>query len=118
MTYQEEMNKIGILSPTGEFYPCESFDHLILAKEIADKIRTEQNLPLIINMVDCEDYLQKLGYIIIKARDVFGRVGWLDDNKQIIRMTKKQKDWLEKYYQYFGKAKQECVDELIKNGYI
>lgn len=117
MTYQEEMNKVGILSPTGEFYPCENFEHLILAKELSDKIHMDKNLPPIINMVDCEDYLQKIGYIIVRAKDVYARVGWLDDNKQVIRMTKEQKDWLEENYQYFNKIKQGYVDELIKQGY-
>lgn len=104
------MNCIGILSPNGSFIECESYEHLDLAKEIAEKLNSEYSHK---NRLICEEYLQKLGYIIVRVRDVYGLIGYLDDNDKVIYLTNEQKNWLESHYDEFPKDKQKSIDDLI-----
>ena len=104
------MNYTGILSPNGSFIECESYGHLNLAKEIAEKLNSEYSHK---DGIECEEYLQKLGYIIVRARDVYGLVGYLDDNNKIIYLSDEQKKWLEDNYDKFPTDKQRSVDDLI-----
>lgn len=104
------MNYIGILSPSGSFIECESYEHLDLAQEIAEKLNSEYSHK---NRITCEEYLQKLGYIMVRARDVYGLIGYLDDDNKVIHLSDEQKKWLEKYYDEFPADKQRSVDDLI-----
>ena len=104
------MNYIGILSPNGSFIECESYDHLELARKIAEKLNSEYSNK---KGVVCEEYLQKLGYIIVRSRDVYGLVGYLDDNGKVIYLSSEQKKWLEDNYDDFPTDKQRSVDDLI-----
>jgi hypothetical protein len=104
------MNCIGILSPNGSFIECESYEHLDVAKEIAEKLNSEYAYK---NGVACEEYLQKLGYIIVRARDVYGLIGYLDDDDKFIYLSDEQKKWLEDHYAEFPTDKQRSVDALI-----
>lgn len=104
------MNYTGILSPNGNFIECESYEHLELAKEIAEKLNSDYSYK---SGIACEEYLQKLGYIIVRTRDVYGLIGYLDDNDKIINLSDKQKKWLEDNYDKFPTDKQRSVDDLI-----
>lgn len=104
------MNYTGILSPNGNFIECESYEHLDLAKEIAEKLNSEYSYK---NGIACEKYLQKMGYIIVRARDVYGLIGYLDDNDKMIYLSDAQKKWLEDNYDKFPTDKQRSVDDLI-----
>ena len=104
------MNHTGILSPDGSFIECESYEHLDLAKEIAGKLNGEYSHK---DGLACEEYLQKLGYIIVRARDMYGLIGYLDDNDKIIYLSDEQKKWLENNYDKFPTDKQRSVDDLI-----
>ncbi len=104
------MNHTGILSPDGSFVECESYEHLDLAKEIAENLNSEYAHK---NGVACEEYLQKLGYIIVRARDVYGLIGYLDDNDKFIHLSNEQKKWLEDNYDEFPTDKQRTVNDLI-----
>lgn len=104
------MNLIGILSPNGSFIECESYEHLELAKEIAEKLNSDYSYK---NGIECEKYLQKMGYIIVRSRDVYGLIGYLDDNNKMICLSDEQKKWLEDNYDKFPTYKQKSVDELI-----
>lgn len=104
------MNYIGILSPNGSFIECESYEHLELAKEVAEKLNSEYSYQ---SGIACEYYLQKLGYIIVRAHDVYGLIGYLDDGDKVIRLSDEQQKWLEDNYDKFPIDKQRSVDELI-----
>lgn len=104
------MNYTGILSPDGNFIECESYEHLDLAKEIAKKLNSEYSHK---SGLDCEEYLQKLGYVVVRARDVYGLIGYLDDNGKFIYLSDKQKKWLEDNYDNFPTDKQRSIDDLI-----
>ena len=108
------MNYIGILSPNGSFTECESYEHLDLAKEIAEKLNSEYSHK---NRCACEEYLQKLGYIIVRARDVYGLIGYLDDDDKFICLSDEQKKWLEDNYDDFPIDKQRSIDHLIDFNY-
>ena len=104
------MNHIGILCPNGSFIECESYEHLALAKEIAEKLDPDYAYK---GHIACETYLQKLSYIIVRSRDVYGAIGYLDDDGKIIYLSDDQKKWLEDHYDEFPRDKQKFVDDLI-----
>lgn len=103
-------NYIGILSPNSGFIECESYEHLDLAKEIAEELNSEYSYK---DGVACEEYLQKLGYVFIRTRDVYGLIGYLDDDDKVIYLTNEQKKWLEDNYDNFPTDKQRSIDDLI-----
>ena len=110
-------NPIGILTPDGALIPCEPYEHLDLAQEMVEKMDT---IPFAIkhNRMDCEVYLQQLGYIIVRGHDVYGLIGWrmdwIDENtEQILHLTSEQKKWLTDNYGSFPKDKQKTVDKMI-----
>ncbi len=104
------MNYTGILSPNGNFIECESYEHLDLAEEIAEKLNSEYSHK---SRIACEEYLQKLGYIVVRAHDVYGLIGYLDDDDKFIYLSDEQKKWLEKHYDEFPTDKQRSIDDLI-----
>ncbi len=104
------MNYTGILSPNGSFIECESYEHLDLAKEIAGKLNSDYSYK---TGFACEKYLQKLGYIIVRARDVYGLVGYLNDDGKFIYLSDEQKKWLEDNYDKFPTDKQRSIDNII-----
>jgi hypothetical protein len=108
------MNYTGILSPNGSFTECESYEHIELAKEIAKKLNGEYSHK---NGLVCEEYLQKLGYVIVRSRDVYGLIYYLDDDGKFICLSDEQKKWLEDHYDEFPIDKQRSVDDLIDYDY-
>ena len=109
---RRQINQIGILTPQGILIECDSYEHLDLARELIDKI---SDAPTVYSSVDAEIYLQKLGYLIVRSRDVYGLVGYLDDDNRVIRMTKEQRKWLEDNYAEFPADKQRTVDNLFEH---
>ena len=102
------MNKVGILAPDGKLIPCESYDHLNIANKLVKEMEHPVN-----NKLEAEEYLQQLGYVVIRARDVYGLIGYLDDNDHLICLTNAQKRWLEENYDNFPIEKQRSIDDLL-----
>ena len=65
------------------------------------------------NRLETEAYLQRLGWVIVRASDVYGLIGFLNDNGEVIHLSEKQKEWLIAEYGNFPPDKRESVDELI-----
>ena len=112
------MSNIGYLTPEGNIIECESYEHLSLASELIDKmIETGIEVPAIAktNGVEAEGYLLSLGYIAIRARDCYGKIGYYieDGSEKRLHMTEEQKKWLLSHYEEFSSEKQRCVDELF-----
>lgn len=105
-----KINYIGILSPNGSFIKCENYEHLALAKEIAEKLNSDYSYE---SSIACEEYLQKLGYVIIRSHDVYGLIGYLNNDGKVIHLSDEQKKWLEVNYDKFPTDKQRSVDDLI-----
>ena len=107
-----EKNKIGLLDPAGILHECESWGHLDAAQSIVEKMN---NAPVKAqyNRLEAEAYLQRLGWVIVRASDVYGMIGYLDDNDEVIHLSSEQKEWLIKEYENFPPDKRESVDELI-----
>ena len=105
-------NKIGILAPSGTFYECESWEHMDKAMEI---VQSMPDVPADIKEsgLAAEQYLQNRGYVIVRARDVYGMIGWENDEGEVVHLSEIQKKWLIKEYPNFPNDKRECVDDLI-----
>ena len=107
-----ENNKIGLLDPSGVLHECNSWGHLDAAQDIVEKM---DGVPAEVkhNRLEAEAYLQGLGWVIVRARDVYGMIGFLDDNDEVIHLSERQKEWLIAEYGNFPPDKRESVDELI-----
>lgn len=104
-------NDIGFLAPNGTMYPCSSWEHLSKAVEIASKLGQS-----FYNGVDAEEYLQKLGWVVVRANDVYALVGmYHPETKKRIHLTKEQKEWLLSHYEKMSVTKRTFVDELFDN---
>ena len=87
----------GWLAPNGDFYPCETFDHVALAEEIVDKLNIQTGLKY-----HCDDILMDSGWVKI-TRSLLGR------KEQNIFWDK----FLTEYQKQFLKPYFEENDELI-----
>lgn len=104
-------NDIGFLAPNGIMHSCSSWEHLSKAVEIASKLGQS-----FYNGVDAEEYLQKLGWVVVRARDVYALVGmYHPETKKRIHLTQEQKEWLLSHYERMSVAKRASVDELFDN---
>ena len=107
------MNKIGFLAPNGDFIECESWEHMSFALDLVEKMKDAPDKAKF-NGLTAEEYLQELGYIVVRASDVYGLMGRIvDDRGHRLHMTDIQIKWLEDNYDYFPKDKQESVDDLF-----
>lgn len=62
---------IGFLSPSGDFYKCESWGHQSLATQLIDVLHIEAIYDYKNGIVSDEDILLEKGYICLRARDAF-----------------------------------------------
>ena len=111
-------NPIGILAPDGTLTPCNSYEHLSLASEMVENM---EDAPVDVKCsgIDAEQYLQQLGYVIVRARDVYGLIGYYklwesESTEQRLHLTDEQEKWLLDNYEKFPDAKRESVDELFE----
>ncbi len=84
------MKMIGILSPEGKFYPCESFGHM----ELSDEICKSLNIDTSAQRGTAEDILLTMNYIIFRARDCYKN--FFDENSNRIRTTDAQLSFMKK----------------------
>jgi len=106
---------IGYLPPNGELIECESYGHTSLALDLVEKMK-DVPAEFKTNGVKAEEYLLSLGYIAVRARDAYGKIGYFvnENSERRIHMTEAQKTWLLEHYGYFAPEKQRCVDELFR----
>lgn len=104
------MNECGFLSPEAVLYECASYDHLSTAIKICEGLGK-----VCYNGIEAEDYLMDLGWVVVRARDVYGRIGYprLDNGQKIVRLTDVQKAWLVGHYEDMPTDKQRSVDRMI-----
>ena len=105
------MIPIGILDTNGHLHRCDPYGHLDLAADLVKEIGITVK-----NRLEAEEYLQKLGYVIIRAHDVYGYIGWHKDetSDECYHLTKAQIEWLNKNYEYMLPDCRESVEELFK----
>ncbi len=105
------MDYIGFLTPDGTLIECDAWEHLDKATEIAEELEKRAFR----TRLSAEEYLLKRGYIAIRSRDVYGMVGFLDENKNVIHLTEEQRKWFEAHYDEFISDKQKSIDEMMDN---
>ena len=108
------MAQIGFLTPEGKLLECEYWEHMSFASELVEKMKDAPDEAKV-NGLAAEEYLQKLGYIVIRARDCYGLIGYFKEGSNTCRyhMTEEQKKWLLDHYDEFVREKQESVDKLF-----
>lgn len=100
----------GFLDTEGNLHECESWEHLDKALTIVENMGV-----FVANRLEAEEYLQKLGWIVIRTKNVYGPIGYLKENSNTIRyhLTDAQKKWLNKAYEYMTDECRESVDMLF-----
>lgn len=103
----------GILDLEGNIHACEPFEHMDLAYEIVDDMGVSVR-----NRLEAEEYLQKLGWIVIRTRDVYGLIGNFKDfesgSEERYHLTEAQKKWLNDHYEEMTTACRESVDKMLE----
>ena len=104
----------GFLDREGKLHSCNAWEHLDKAAEITEEMGVK-----ISNRLDAEEYLQKLGWIGIRSRDVYGLIGIYvdgkDGKKERLHLTDAQKEFLNKLYGEVNESCQKSIDELFEN---
>ena len=103
------MNDIGYLAPDGTLFECESWEHLDLAEKMVEKLTGKPTCAGLL----AEDYLLDHGFVAVRARDVYARLGYVGDDNKFHHLTDEQKKWLIDNYDSFIPAKQREVDKLL-----
>lgn len=100
----------GFLDTEGNLHECEPWEHLDKAFVIVEDMGV-----FVANRLEAEEYLQKLGWIIIRTKNVYGLIGCLKENNSTIRyhITEEQKKWLNEAYEYMTDECRESVDMLF-----
>ncbi len=84
----------GFLDTEGELHECEAWGHPNLAAELVKNMGVS-----VVDAVEAEGYLQKLGWLVIRTFDIWGLVGYYNENNHsIYHLTEKQKEWLNRVY--------------------
>ena len=103
----------GFLDTNGKLYTCEPFEHLDKAAEIVESMGITVSTRL-----NAEEYLQKLGWIVVRTNDVYGLIGCFKDtdetNEERYHLTKEQKKWLNEHYENMTIRCRETVDEMFE----
>ena len=106
------MDSIGFLDTEGKLHKCEPWEHLDKAWGIV----VDEMGVAVQNRLEAEEYLQKLGWIAIRTKDVYGLIGYYKEkgNEERYHLTDAQKKWLEINYESFNDLKRESVDEMFE----
>lgn len=103
----------GFLDKNGVLYPCPSYAHMSLAKELVENFNMK-------DMEGCyipEDILLINGWICIRVRDVYKKV-W-DNEHNILFITEKQQEFFEKHKNDFNTRQLADIEILLKDfGYL
>lgn len=104
----------GFLDREGKIHTCEAYEHLDKAVEITEEMGVE-----ISNRLDAEVYLEKLGWVVIRSRDVYGFIGLYevhaDGKEKRLHLTDAQKASLNKLYGEVNESCRKSIDELFDN---
>lgn len=100
----------GFLDREGKLHSCNAWEHLDKEAEIVEEMGVE-----ISNGLDAEEYLQKLGWIVIRSRDVYGLIGLYTNGKEErLHLTNVQKEFLNRLYGEVNENCQKSIDELFE----
>lgn len=105
------MADIGFLNPEGLLFPCNTWEHMSKAIEIAESLGKT-----FYSGIKAEEYLQKQGWIVVRQSDVYGLIGIYDtETGKKYHLSSKQKEWLIAHYENMSALKRKYVDELFNN---
>lgn len=101
----------GFLDTKGNLHECSSWGHLDKAEEIVESMGVS-----ISNRLDAEEYLQKLGWVVVRTNDVYGLIGYFkdEDREERYHLTEAQINWLNKAYEDMTSACRESVDKMFE----
>jgi len=99
----------GYLDREGKLHPCNAWGHLGKAAEIVEGMGVNVK-----SRLDAEEHLKRLGWIVVRNRDVYGLIGLRVDGKRL-HLTDAQKNFLNKLY---GEVSEGCmisIDKIFEN---
>lgn len=101
----------GFLAPSGEFHECDTYGHCQLAKQIIKSLNMYSDDA--VRTMCHENVLLKLGWICVRARDIYKST--FDDSKNYLYISNEQQKWLEDNYQDLTKYQNSDVYEIVKD---
>lgn len=101
----------GFLSPSGEFYECDTYGHCQLAKQLMKTLYTYSDDA--IKTMCHENVLLKHGWICIRARDIYKSA--FDENKDYLSISNEQQNWFEVNYNNLTKYQNSDAYEIVKD---
>ena len=101
------MSDNGYLTPEGILEECDSYEHCDKAREICESLGQK-----FLTGVQAENYLLDKGYVVVRTRDVYARLGYVHGDT-FQHLTDAQRKWFEDNYDSFLPVKQRAVDELM-----
>lgn len=100
----------GFLDTEGILYECSSWEHLDKAEEIVESMGIS-----ISNRLEAENYLQKLGWVVVRTRDVYGMIGcYKEGSRERYHLTDAQINWLNNAYEDMTLECRKSVDEMFE----
>ena len=98
---------IGFLDTEGILHTCKPYEQLDFARQLVKSIGVADYAA----MVNCEDYLQKQGWVIVRKRDTDNIYG-PTDCKPNFHLTNAQKEWLSENCEEFCLGEQKSANKL------
>ena len=99
---------IGFLNPQGELIKCSSWEHLDKSTEICKDVYNKE----FIYRQDAEDYILSVGYVAIRARDVY--MSYKNETtNEWIKLTQKQLDFFATHADEFNEAQKKDICEIL-----
>ena len=92
---------IGMLSPDGKFYECDSYGHLSLAEDLCKDLFNKTDF---YRTIQCEDYLISKGFIVFQARHVYN--GFFE-------ISKEQLDFIKLHTDEFNESQRVDINNLL-----
>lgn len=102
----------GFLDTKGQLHKCESYEHLDFATELVEKMGV-----FVSNRLKAEEYLQQLGWVVVRTNDVYGLIGYFKDaenSDERYHLTEEQKKWLLDNYENMTTNCRKSVDDMLK----
>ena len=99
----------GFLDTNGVLHQCNAWEHLLKAVKLTEELGVN-----FYSGIDAEEYLQKLGWVVVRSNDVYALIGIRINGKRL-HLTDAQKEYLIKIYGEVNENCQRSIDELLEN---
>lgn len=99
----------GFLDREGKLHGCSIYGHLDKAWDIVEEMGQKCK-----NRLDAEQYLQHLGWVVVRNDDVYGLIGYYIKGEEKLHLTEAQMAWLNSAFEKVNSSCQKSIIELFE----